>query len=71
MVDSVFLTFPLVDMTVPLDGELPVRAGTTTPIRTVVNEPGGPANILIAARRMGCSIPVSYTHLTLPTILLV
>lgn len=56
MVDSVFLTFPLVDMTVPLDGELPVRAGTTTPIRTVVNEPGGPANILIAARRMGCSI---------------
>lgn len=56
MVDSIFLTFPLVDMTVPLEGELPVRADTTTQIRTVVNEPGGPANILIAARRVGCSI---------------
>lgn len=56
MVDSIFLTFPLVDMTVPLVGELPIRAGTTTEIRTVINEPGGPANILIAARRVGCHI---------------
>lgn len=56
MADSLFLTFPLVDLTVPLEGELPVRADTTTAIRTIVEEPGGPANIFIAARRVGCDI---------------
>lgn len=56
MIDSLFLNFPLVDMTVPIDGELPIQANTTTPIGTIINEPGGPANIFIAARRVGCNI---------------
>lgn len=56
MIHSIFLTFPLVDMTVPIEGELPIHANTTTPIHVVINEPGGPANIIIAAQRVGCNI---------------
>lgn len=56
MYDSLFYTFPLVDMTVPIEGLLPIWAGATTKISGIVNEPGGPANILIAASRVGMNM---------------
>jgi sugar/nucleoside kinase (ribokinase family) len=54
--DVIFFTFPNVDMIAPIRGLLPIISGTTTPIKTLVNEPGGPANILIAGKRLGLNI---------------
>lgn len=56
MYDTLFLTHPLVDMVVPLEDKLPVLAGETKIINTIINEPGGPANILIAGKRLGLNI---------------
>lgn len=56
MYDTLFFTFPVVDMTVPLKGVLPVSAGKTQMIDTITLEPGGPANILISGKRLGLNI---------------
>lgn len=56
MYDTLLFTFPVVDMIVPLTGPLPVGAGNNYLTNTIINEPGGPANILISGKRVGLNI---------------
>jgi ribokinase len=56
MYDTLFFIHPVVDMIVPLSETLPVRADNTYLIKTIKLEPGGPANIVIASKRVGLNI---------------
>lgn len=56
MFDTILFACPVVDMIVPLIDQFPIYSDITYPINTIVNEPGGPANILISAKRIGLDI---------------
>jgi len=56
--DSIYFTYPVVDMIVPFEGHFPICEDNTFVIDTIKNEPGGPANILICAKRLGLDIQV-------------
>jgi len=54
--DTVFFTYPVVDLIAPFQSSFPINANNTYLIDTIQNEPGGPANILIMGKRIGLNI---------------
>lgn len=56
MRDVLFMAYPLIDLTVQIEDTLPVEAGQTKPVSSMAPEPGGGANIVFMATRLGLDI---------------
>lgn len=54
--DILMPCFPILDVIVPIEGTLPIEAGSSVIVHQVQDEAGGPANIFFAAARMGASV---------------
>ena len=56
MHDVLVLMYPVVDVTVQMNGVLPIEAGEAKPMRTLDLEPGGGANTVFVGTRLGLDI---------------
>lgn len=54
--DILMPCFPILDVMIPIEGELPIEAGTSIVAHRIQDEAGGPANTFFAAARMGASV---------------
>lgn len=56
MYDSLYLTYPLVDITVSFDGSFPIQKNKTRKTSEVLVTAGGAANTLFVGARLGATI---------------
>lgn len=54
--DILLPCFPILDVIVPIEGTLPIEAGTSVIVHQIQDEAGGPANTFFAAARMGANV---------------
>ena len=56
MNDVLIIIFPVVDLTIQINGTLPLEPEQTMPVSTMALEPGGGANIVFMGTRLGLDI---------------